>query len=171
MGMPRLSFRSGDHPASHEVADETVTIGRGPDNQIVLDDPSVSGRHAELRRVGNGYHLRDLGSTNGTRLNDETITDVALRAGDRIRFGKVEARYEADPAEGAQPLPEAEEIAIRPAETSARPDDFVNASPFPPRSKNKDPLRPALLAAAAIALLAFLASMIAVFQISAPPTP
>ena len=123
--MPRLILRSAETgPITHELTDESITIGRSPDNMIVLDDPSVSGRHAQLQRSGEVFRLKDLESTNGTRVNNETITDVTLRIGDRLRFGKVEARFEADPSGGVEPLPEPAAIEAIPAETSVRPDDL-----------------------------------------------
>jgi pSer/pThr/pTyr-binding forkhead associated (FHA) protein len=154
-------------PVTHELTDETITIGRAPDNMVVLDDPSVSGRHAHLLRSGDVYRVKDLNSTNGTHVNNETITEVTLRIGDRLRFGKVEARFEADPSGSVEPLPEPAAIEARPAETSARPDDFANASPFPRHKNEKDPIRMAVLAVAAVALLAFLASMMAVLLMHA----
>ena len=161
--MPKLVIGG----TSHELTEELITIGRAPDNLIVLDDPSVSGRHAELRLSGDTHHLKDLGSTNGTRVNGIPITETALRLDDRIRFGGVDARYESE-ARGSEPLPQLEEIAARPAESSAAPVDFANASPFPRRSAQKDPVRMAVLAAAGLALLAFLGSMIAVLTMQAP---
>jgi pSer/pThr/pTyr-binding forkhead associated (FHA) protein len=167
--MPRLILRSADTgPITHELAEELITLGRAPDNMIVLEDASVSGRHAQLQRSGDVYRVKDLGSTNGTRVNSETITEVTLRFGDRLRFGKVEARFEADLAGGAEPLPEVATIEAKPAEISVRPADFANASPFPRRKKEVDPMRTAILAAAGVALLAFLASMIAVLLMHAP---
>ena len=70
-----------------------------------LEDPSVSGRHAQIEQVGEDYQLTDLESTNGTRVNGELITTVTLRVGDRIRFGKVEACFECEVPDEAQPLP------------------------------------------------------------------
>ena len=167
--MPRLILRSAETgPVTHELADETITIGRAPENMIVLDDPSVSGRHAQLQRTGDIYRLKDLDSTNGTRVNGETIAEVSLRIGDRLHFGKVEARLEADPSAGTQPLPEPTAIEAKPAETSVRPGDFANASPFPRRKEEKDPIRMAILVVVAVALLAFLASMVAVLLMRAP---
>jgi len=135
---------------------------------ILIDDPSVSGRHAQLLLIDERYQLKDLGSTNGTRVNSETVTDVFLRFGDRIRFGKVEARYESDATGEAQPLPDAGEIEARLAETSEKPADFANASPFPNRQKEKNTVATAILAAAAVAILAFLISMLGLLQIHAP---
>jgi hypothetical protein len=68
----------------------------------------------------------------------------------------------------AQPLPELREVDARPAESSARPVDFANASPFPNRRKDRDPMRRAILTATAIALLAFVGTMIAVLMMRAP---
>jgi len=153
----------------HELAEELNTIGRAPENTIHLEEPSVSGRHAELMVAGENCHLRDLDSTNGTLVNGEPVISAQLRSGDRIRFGKVEACYECDVAGSAQPRPRLEEVEARPAELSARPADYANASPFPTRKKTKDPARSAILAAVAVAFVAFLASMIALFLMQ-PPT-
>lgn len=149
------------------MSDEVITVGRGAENIIRIEDPSVSGRHAEFYTAGAGYHVRDIGSTNGTRVNGQTITDISLRPGDRIVFGRVEACYECD-AESAQPLPQLEQITSQPADTSARPVDFGNASPFRTRTKDRDPSRQIIFAATAVALLAFVASMIAVLTLHPP---
>ena len=161
--MPKLII-SG---IAHELTDELITIGRGPDNIIVIEDPSVSGRHARLQLVGEIYRLKDLDSTNGTRVNGIPITETALRFDDRIRFGAVDARFEPD-MRGSQPLPVLEKIEAKPAQTSAAPVDFANASPFPRRTKYQDPTRTIIFAAAAIAFLAFLGSMIATLMMHAP---
>jgi pSer/pThr/pTyr-binding forkhead associated (FHA) protein len=167
--MPRLIIRSAETgPVTHELTEELITLGRAPDNMIVLEDPSVSSRHAQLQRSDDIYRIKDLGSTNGTRVNSENVTEVTLRFGDRLRFGKLEARFEADLVGGAEPLPEVAPIEAQPAEMSVRPADFANASPFPRRKKEVDPMRTAIFAAAGIALLAFLASMIAVLLMHAP---
>ena len=63
-----------------------ITIGRAPDNMIVIDDPSVSGRHAQLQLTGDSCRLKDLESTNGTRVNGVPVTETLLRFDDRIRF-------------------------------------------------------------------------------------
>lgn len=166
--MPKLFIALDDETITHELTEERITIGRAPDNQLEIGDPSVSGRHAALTLVGDRYQLKDLGSTNGTRVNGEAITETFLRAGDRIRFGKVEARYETESRAEAQALPAADEIEARPAETSEKPVDFTNASPFPDRKKEKDKMAVAVFAAAAIAIVAFLLSMLGLLQIHGP---
>jgi pSer/pThr/pTyr-binding forkhead associated (FHA) protein len=167
--MPKLTIRSETGEAIvHDLVEETYTIGRSPENSIRLDDTSVSGRHAQVLLVAENCYLKDLGSTNGTIVNGQPVTEVQLRVGDRIRFGKVEASFEREVTTPAQPLPRLEETEARPAESSARPADFANASPFQSRKSKQDPARKAVFAAAAVAFLAFLASMIALAFMKAP---
>ena len=156
---------------SFELAEPVVTIGRAPDNLIQLDEPSVSSRHAQISVAGEVYELKDLDSTNGTQVNGETITSVTLQVGDRIKFGKVEACFECELPAHAEPVPILPEVEAKPAEVSARPADFANASPFPRRAAQKDPARLALFAAAGVAILAFIGSMLALTQMQVPPLP
>ena len=86
---PRLVI---EHAAGHEsgVAYDLLhgaTLGRG-DVEIQLDDPFASSRHAQITSQGRTMVLNDLGSTNGTYLNDEPLTGPQpLHPGDRIRIG------------------------------------------------------------------------------------
>ena len=77
------------------VGDEPITVGRAPDCDLVLADPTVSKRHLELRRQGPNVVLTDLGSTNGTRVNGAGIRERPLVDGDEIRLGATVLRYEA----------------------------------------------------------------------------
>ena len=153
---------------AHELVDKLITIGRAPDNTIVIADPSISSRHAQLQLVGETYRLKDLDSTNGTRVNGIPITETVLRFEDRIRFGAAEARFEPD-TQGSLPLPRLESIEAEPAELSATPVDFANVSPFSRQKAGEDPTHTAIVAASAIVLLIFLGSMIAVLMMHAPP--
>lgn len=65
-------------------------IGRGVDNEVVLEDARVSRHHAELYLRGSEWYLRDLGSTNGTYVNGYGSRERALESGDRISLGGVE---------------------------------------------------------------------------------
>lgn len=68
----------------------TVRIGRGPGATLRLGDDTVSRCHAELRHVDDGWMLRDVGSMNGTCVNDRRITTtVRVRPGDQVSFGAV----------------------------------------------------------------------------------
>jgi predicted component of type VI protein secretion system len=161
--MPKLVI-SG---TAHELVEDLITIGRGPDNTITINDPSVSTHHAQLQLAGETYRLKDLDSTNGTHVNSIPVTETMLRLGDRIRFGAAEARYEPDTS-GSQPLPQLEEIRARPAELSAVPADFANASPFARQKGQKDSFRNAVFVGLGIVLLVFLGGMIAVLMMHAP---
>jgi hypothetical protein len=79
-------------------ADE-VTIGRGDDCAMSIDDGLLSRRHAAILRRGPGFELTDLGSRNGTRLNGQRVrTPTPLRDGDRIRLGASEIVFVRDDA-------------------------------------------------------------------------
>jgi FHA domain len=78
--LPRLTL-----PAD---SDRVQTIGRSADCDLVVSDPTVSRRHAQLRPRPQGWELADLGSTNGTRLNGWRLgVAQALRPGDVVTFG------------------------------------------------------------------------------------
>jgi len=68
----------------------TVTVGRAPDRDLRLDHPTVSRRHAFLRRAGAGWEIVDLCSTNGTRINGYRVVGAQrLRPGDIVSFGEL----------------------------------------------------------------------------------
>lgn len=64
-------------------------MGRGSDNDIIIDSGSVSGMHAEMHRVEGGYELRDLGSTNGIKVGESRQQMIALRSGMTVYLGDV----------------------------------------------------------------------------------
>lgn len=72
-----------------------ATLGRSRDCDIVLDDSSISRRHAEIRPGGEGWTVADLGSTNGVRLNGRAVRGaVVLQAGDHVELGSTEIVFE-----------------------------------------------------------------------------
>ena len=77
-----------------ELRDAVTVLGRSRRCGIVLTDPNVSREHAEVRRQDDGYMLRDLGSTNGTRLNRHDVKQAVLQHGDRIELGTTELVFE-----------------------------------------------------------------------------
>ena len=79
-------------------SDARITIGRDPSSNIFLDNPGISREHAILERKGTGIYVQDLGSANGTFLNDAQILRERVREGDRVRVGKfsLEVRLEED---------------------------------------------------------------------------
>ena len=70
-----------------ELGSRTWVVGRHPDCDVVLSDPKVSRRHAELRPVVGGYDLVDLGSSNGTRVGSDEVTRHRLEDGDEVEVG------------------------------------------------------------------------------------
>ena len=68
---------------------EITTMGRQPDNDVVVDEPPVSRKHSAIVSTVNGYYIRDLGSTNGTFINRRRIFDdeFSLMHGDLVRMG------------------------------------------------------------------------------------
>jgi len=77
------------------VSEDPVSIGRLPECDIVLSDPNVSRRHAEVRRRGNDFVVVDLGSTNGTKVNGAGVRERRLSDGDEIALGGTRIRFEA----------------------------------------------------------------------------
>jgi hypothetical protein len=68
---------------------DLTTIGRHPESDVFLDDVTVSRRHAEVRRGGDGtLELADVGSLNGTYVNNERIDRAELAEGDQVQVGK-----------------------------------------------------------------------------------
>jgi predicted component of type VI protein secretion system len=87
--MPRLIVKLGGQELQEcAVGARPVTIGRLPDNNLVIDNPAVSGRHARVYREGNHYVLEDLKSTNGTFVNDKPVARHTLLDGDVMLIGK-----------------------------------------------------------------------------------
>lgn len=76
------------------ISEAVVTIGRSLDNDIVIDEASVSRRHAQLRRRYGQYVIYDLGSRGGTRVNGQPVRDEPLDDGDVVTLGGVELRFE-----------------------------------------------------------------------------
>jgi hypothetical protein len=76
------------------LTDHVTTIGRSSDCEIVLADPNVSRKHAEIRHIGEGYSLIDLGSTNGTEVNGQRVAETALMNGDVISVGQTKLTFE-----------------------------------------------------------------------------
>lgn len=77
----------------HDISEEIVTVGRGQDSSIFLDDVTVSRSHAEVVRGDRGFLIRDAGSLNGTYVNRVRVDSVDLRNGDEIQVGKYRFKF------------------------------------------------------------------------------
>jgi len=85
-----LRIESGERQGEQVPLSEGVLqVGRRPECGLVLKDGSVSGKHAELRVAGEKVELVDLGSTNGTRVSGERVSQTFLSHGDALLFGNV----------------------------------------------------------------------------------
>ena len=84
-----LIVRSGTQAGDRFALDADVTrLGRHPDSEIMLDDITVSRRHASIERTDEGYVVSDAGSLNGTYVNQERIDRAVLQHGDELQVGK-----------------------------------------------------------------------------------
>lgn len=98
--MAVLRGMSGDAKGQvFELIDGETTVGRHEGNKIMLGDASVSSFHCCIIKDGGKYTLRDLDSTNGTRVNGQPITVRRLEPGVIIRIGAVELMFEGEDVE------------------------------------------------------------------------
>ena len=161
--MPKLHILSGILEGKViDLVDERVTLGRALDNLIRLEDGTVSHHHAMILTEGGEIKLRDLNSTNGTRVNSTRIVEAKLVNGDQIRLGSVEMRFESDVKKISQPLPPVKTgIDLSQVGTGGAPSTAFGATAQFSR-KNSNPRNPlvwvilglGVLALAAIALVA-----------------
>jgi len=80
--------------SAHELGESWATIGRADDNTFQIVESSVSGRHCEVRLRGEELLVRDLLSTNGTFVGGQKISEAEVKAGQTLRLGDVELRFE-----------------------------------------------------------------------------
>ncbi|MCX7970721.1 MAG: FHA domain-containing protein [Negativicutes bacterium] len=90
-----LAWKIGDQPHSRQLTGN-VTIGRGPQNFIVIDDEAVSFEHAVIAEYPDGFMVSDLQSTNGTLINGQKLLGPRmLKKGDRITVGNTVLTFRA----------------------------------------------------------------------------
>lgn len=87
--------------AEVELEKARVTLGRGEGSDVVLDHDSVSHEHAALELFDGGFRVRDLGSTNGVRVNGGKVSVADLKHGDRVELGSLALRYVVQKRESA----------------------------------------------------------------------
>ena len=90
VGSGVLVVRSGATAGQRITLDRPLTqLGRHPESDVTLDDITVSRRHADIERFGDGhYEIRDAGSLNGTYVNGERVEHARLDNGDEVQIGK-----------------------------------------------------------------------------------
>lgn len=124
--MPRVTITVPDknaQPYRFKLEREIVTLGRGSDNDIVIDCGSISVRHAEMRRLKGGYELVDVGSTNGMKYGDRRLEKIALHDGMTVQLGDVAFDFS---------LSEEEQEALKQEKPDAGAHEPLSASDLPP---------------------------------------
>ena len=135
--MPRLVAQSTEFEGKiFDLTGSEITVGRLGDNKVQVEHASVSGHHAVLKLAGLDYIIKDLDSTNGTRINGERITEQKLRRNDNVRLGNIELLYDSEHQPPGQPMPQpSERVNLNECASHGRPPGFTNASPVgkPPK--------------------------------------
>ncbi|MEI6564156.1 MAG: FHA domain-containing protein [bacterium] len=122
-----------------DLVDNETFIGRNSQNQISIDDISVSGRHCNIICDNRKFTLVDLGSTNGTRLNGVTVTKAGLKPRDIVQIGNVELMFDGqDVVVDGRMVSDTAKIEIM-AEPIQIPQNFHTASPFGARKDSRKP--------------------------------
>ncbi len=102
-----------DQTICHPLIVGSQVLGRCPDVAICIDDPSISSKHGEIELRADGcVMVRDLGSTNGTFLGTEKITEVSVVLGQELCFGNVRLKLDDEPVNVYVPAPEVPEQAM-----------------------------------------------------------
>jgi len=158
--MPKITIQMPDGEDLKFGLDlDKITIGRAEGNDIVINDGSVSSKHAEMVAEHGNYRVTDLDSTNGTRVNGEKITDAFLENGTLIKFGHIDAEYESDVDRGEKvELPEEKRDEAEVGASAVRPTNYSNDQPFAAKKKKSDPVAGLLITIAILAILACLAA-------------
>ena len=90
----QLVLETPDGPHAFPLSTNLMTVGRGLNNDLIVEDARVSRQHAQLRFKSRRYFIGDLGSTNGTYVNGTQVTtDQVLHDGDTVSFGGLEMRF------------------------------------------------------------------------------
>jgi pSer/pThr/pTyr-binding forkhead associated (FHA) protein len=98
-GLALLMVTRGPSVGSRFLLDQPVTsAGRHPDSDILLDDITVSRRHAEFGREKGHFRVLDVGSLNGTYVNRQPVDLAVLQSGDEIQIGKFRLVFLTKPA-------------------------------------------------------------------------
>ena len=125
-----LNIPGQEGEAIFRCEDPLVSIGWKSDNAVRIQDPSVSGHHAQIIQVRGKYRLKDLNSTNKTLINGHAIIEAEINDGDRVQFGavsgvfKVEYRIEALPTP-PEADPSAKALALQAEEQQAKIDTLL----------------------------------------------
>ncbi len=94
--MPSLVYRIEGEEHRFELKEGKISIGRMEGNDLIIFDPTVSRKHAEVEKTDIGFRVKDLGSRNGLFLNGDKISESLLKDGDEIKVGSFPLSYRED---------------------------------------------------------------------------
>ena len=118
-----------------ELESTPVTLGRAPDNTIILDLNSVSSHHCRIVEEGGLFALEDMNSTNGTRINSRRIIHQSLKDKNLVQIGSVEFLFEDEASAGEADNTHIEANVEVDTAGAAAPQSFTNISPFNTRKQ------------------------------------
>ena len=163
---------------SVELTAERTTVGRVEENAFQISEPSVSSRHAEILLRGSDIVVKDLGSTNGTFINGEKITEAVLKPGQTLRFGNIELKLDVPgapaapaPAPAATPPPPKKEpakaakggISLSDLESGGRVTGFDTNTVFTKKKKSKTMIFWIVMGCALVLILILI--LVAIYEI------
>jgi pSer/pThr/pTyr-binding forkhead associated (FHA) protein len=140
-------LQRGGGVIEREITQAETMIGKGPQNDIILTDPSVSGTHAKINYISGEFFLTDLGSRNGTLLNEMRVTDQRpIEHGDLIKMGHCTITFRLKAAETTLSMPQT--VLLNPNAPPPPP-----SAPPPPKTPpmTEDALAAALVSSGLIA--------------------
>ena len=154
--MPRIQYTTTSGASGAlELTDERMSFGRADDNQLVIDDESVSSHHGEVVFDGNAWIVTDLGSTNGTKVGGERVESIELVHGGAFTLGHVECVYVGDEEVAASgQFGGGSHTASSGGDFASRPYDRSRRAGFGPKAKQKNGGAGALMFLGVLALLA-----------------
>jgi Protein of unknown function (DUF3662)/Inner membrane component of T3SS, cytoplasmic domain len=88
-----LVSTAGSAPVQFDLGGPLISVGRASDNDVIVDDPLVSRHHCQLKLQHGAYSFADLGSRNGSAVNGQQVSEIALGPGDLIRVGDTELEF------------------------------------------------------------------------------
>jgi predicted component of type VI protein secretion system len=143
--MASLTIATGELSGQvFELDKDELSIGRSDQNVISLDDPAVSGKHCVVARSGNKYSIRDLHSTNGTRLNGKNVSEARLKPGDVITVGAVDMTIDGAEIEIEPPAPDLDPrvsttptVIMTPRSSAGRPAPVAASPGFQTKKDNR----------------------------------
>ncbi len=104
-------IRGNDQGRRFDLDEPVVWVGRDRSNAVQLHDSEVSRIHAELRRAGHSYTVRDLGSSNGTFVNGRRVREHGLQSGDQLQLGRSLLLFTGTPTESVDELADSVQVA------------------------------------------------------------